>query len=187
MGVGRDHLHAVYADAIDPWNFRHSAYEQAKFAATRRALSRPRYNHAFELGCGNGELARHLAPICDNYTGMDAVGAALGAARAAVPKAVFTPGYYPCPLPQGDFDLLILSEILYFLDRDSLRRLACDIETRWPRAEVVCVNWLGDTAHELQGNEALAEFRTALESHHFKPVAQTGGYRIDRGLPKSQS
>ncbi|MBR9841455.1 MAG: methyltransferase domain-containing protein [Rhodobacteraceae bacterium] len=184
MGVGRDHLHALYADTSDPWDFEHSGYEQAKFAATRAALTRPRYASAFELGCGNGQLAQHLVDICDRYTGMDAVAIAIEAARRAVPDATFILDFYPCPLPRGDFDLLILSEILYFLDEGSLRKLALDIASAWPKAEVLCVSWLGETDHDLQGEEALAIFTAALDIHEFDCVAQTDGYRIDRGLAK---
>jgi len=184
MGVGRDHLHALYANTSDPWDFEHSDYEQAKFAATRAALTRPCYASAFELGCGNGQLARHLMEICDRYTGMDAVAIAIEAARRTVPDAIFIHDFYPCPLPADEFDLLILSEILYFLDRGSLRGLASDIASAWPKAEVLCVSWLGETDHDLQGEEALAIFTAALDTHEFDCVAQTDGYRIDRGLPK---
>lgn len=186
MGVGRDHLQALYAGTSDPWNFRQSAYEQGKFAATRRVLARRHYESAFELGCGNGELARQMVDICDRYTGLDAVQTAIDAARVAVPTARFIHGYYPCVLPNCDFDLLVFSEILYFLDHDSLRKLASDIETSWPRAEVLCVNWLGETDHDLQGREALAILTGALRSHEFKTMVKTDGYRIDRGLPKTE-
>lgn len=184
MGVARDHLQGLYADTPDPWGFEHSEYEQAKFAATRAALTRRRYASAFELGCGNGQLARHLVDICDRYTGMDAVVIAIEAARRAAPDGTFIHDYYPCTLPEGDFDLLILSEILYFLDRDSLRKLASDIIEAWPKAEVLCVSWLGETDHDLQGEEALAIFTAALDTHEFDSVTQTDGYRIDRGLPR---
>ncbi|PVA11362.1 methyltransferase [Pelagivirga sediminicola] len=187
MGVGRDHLNALYAGTSDPWDFAHSDYEQAKFAATRAALSRPRYTSAFELGCGNGQLARHLVKICDRYTGMDAVAIAIEAARKAVPEAHFICDFYPCPLPTGDFDLLILSEILYFLDHDTLTKLASEISTAWPHADVLCVSWLGETDHDLQGEEALETFARALATHYFDCIAQTDGYRIDRGLPRGQA
>lgn len=186
MGVGRDYLHALYSDTSDPWDFEHSDYEQAKFAATRAALSRPRYTWAFELGCGNGQLARHLMEVCNRYTGMDAVAIAIEAARKAVPNATFIHDFYPCPLPQDDFDLLILSEILYFLDHDSLCKLASDIAVVWPHAEVLCVSWLGETDHDLQGEAAIAIFTEALETYNFNCVKQTDGYRIDRGLPRTQ-
>lgn len=183
MGVGRDHLNALYADTADPWDFARSDYEQAKFAATRAALSRPRYASAFELGCGNGQLARHLAPLCDAYTGMVAV----ETARHALPQACFLQGFYPCALPKDAFDLLILSEILYFLDPPALRSLARDIAASWPRAEVICVTYLGQTGHELQGQEALEIFTAALDTLAFETATRTEGYRIDRGLPEGAS
>ncbi len=184
MSVGRDHLLSVYAQSSDPWNFATSAYEQQKFAATCDALLRPRYRAAFELGCGNGQLARHLVGRCDRYTGMDAVAVALEAARRTVPQARFIQGFYPCPLPGDGFDLLILSEILYFLDARDLRRLAGDIAAQFPMAEVICVSWLGPTGHELQGEQALAIFAAALKTHDFTPVTRHDRYRIDRALPK---
>ncbi|MFW8637554.1 SAM-dependent methyltransferase [Cribrihabitans pelagius] len=187
MGVSRDHLRALYADTSDPWDFEHSDYEQAKFAATRAALTRPHYAAAFELGCGNGQLARQLAPFCGRYTGMDAVAIAVQAAQQAVPDGRFIQDFYPCPLPEDDFDLLILSEILYFLDPDSLRSLAKDITASWPRAEVLCVTWLGETGHEMQGDEALETFTGALASHRSMPVTRTDRYRIDRGMPEDGS
>ncbi|QXT39044.1 class I SAM-dependent methyltransferase [Gymnodinialimonas ceratoperidinii] len=187
MGVARDHLNALYAETSDPWGFAHSTYEQGKFAATRDALSRRRYASAFELGCGNGQLARHLVGMCDSYTGMDAVETALEAARETVPTARFVQGYYPCPLPEGDYDLLILSEILYFLDPDSLTRLAKEVAASWPRAEVLCVSWLGETENPLQGAQALELFKEALPSHVFERVEATDRYCIDRALPRRRA
>ena len=37
MAVQRDHLDWLYAETDDPWNFRASAYEAARFAATLSA------------------------------------------------------------------------------------------------------------------------------------------------------
>ncbi len=187
MGVGRDHLHALYSETSDHWGFEHSDYEQAKFVATFKALSRPRYTCAFELGCGNGQLSRHLVKMCDRYIGMDAVRIAVEAARKAVPSASFIHDFYPCPLPDEHFDLLILSEILYFLYKNSLQTLASEITTHWPQAKVLCVSWLGETDHVLQGKEALKVFTTALASHKFERVAKTDRYRIDRGLAEARA
>lgn len=184
MGVGLDHLRGLYAETSDPWGFADSPYEQSKFAATRAALAQSGYRSAFELGCGNGELARHLSDICARYTGMDAVATALRAARMRVPEARFIQGFYPGPLPEGDFDLIILSEVLYFLDPEGLAKLAGDITARWPGAEVLCVTWLGDTGNPLQGTEALRVFTDALQGHRFTRLAETPAYRIDRGLPR---
>ena len=183
-GVSISHLHALYAATDDPWNFASSPYEQEKFRATRRALSRARYAAAFELGCGNGQLAHHLADAVAHYTGMDAVDTALKAARRTLPAGTFVKGYYPCDLPEDSFDLVVLSEILYFLDHATLRTLAADIAARWPVAEIICVTYLGPSGNALQGDEALSAFIPALQTHRFTQVARTGGYRIDRGLPR---
>jgi len=98
--VDLDHLGTLYADGDDPWGFRSSPYEQAKFRATRAALARPGFGSALELGCGNGELARHIAPICARYTGVDAVDKALQAARRAVPGGRFEQLFLPAPRPE---------------------------------------------------------------------------------------
>ncbi|WP_324753271.1 SAM-dependent methyltransferase [Roseovarius sp. Pro17] len=188
MGVDLEHLHGLYAGGDDPWAFRTSAYEQQKFAQTRKALARAHYQSAFELGCGNGQLAHHLAGICASYTGMDAVDTALEAARHTVPTANFVKGFYPCALPSDHFDLLIFSEILYFLDEDSIGALATDVAAKWPNAELICVSYLGPSGNELQGCEAVGMFTHALRATHaFDLVQQTEGYRIDRGLPRDGS
>lgn len=184
MGVDMNHLQSLYADTHDPWDFEHSVYEQSKFKATRKALSRDHYNATFELGCGNGQLARHLLEVSDHYTGLDAVDKALAAARKVVPAGTFFAGYYPCPLPDGAFDLIVMSEILYFLDHEGLSLLAADIGARWPNAEVVCVTWLGQSGNELQGGDAVSAFIAACTTHVFDGVVQTENYRIDRGLSK---
>lgn len=183
-GASMDHLHGLYAGTDDPWGFESSPYEQEKFTATRRALSRSGYRAAFELGCGNGQLARHLVATAARYTGMDAVETALAAARKTVPAGIFLKGYYPCPLPDDSFDLVVLSEILYFLDHTTIRLLAADIAGRWPAAEILCVTYLGPSGHDLQGAEAVSAFIPALQTHRFTQVARTEGYRIDRGLPE---
>lgn len=180
MSITAAALQAIYAHSNDPWHFATSPYEQEKFRATRAALSRDSYGAALELGCGNGALAAHLAPLCDDYTGLDAVDTALLAAQSAVPQARFVQGFLPCALPEGAFDLIVLSEILYFLDPEEIRDLARDIQRRWPGAELLCVSYLGETSHTLSGEQALECFTAALPARSFHALRRTDGYRIDR-------
>lgn len=179
--VSQTELQALYRNGDDPWGFRTSEYEQAKFAATAEALLRPRYRSGLELGCGNGELSRHIAPRCDDYTGLDAVETALQAARKAVPGGQFVQGYLPCPLPDGPHDLILLSEVLYFLDAPGLSSLSWQLASRWPEAELLSVIWLGPSGNPLEGEEALGAFTSALPADvTAEMITRTPQYRIDR-------
>lgn len=183
-GVSQEHLEALYASGDDPWEFRTSPYERERFSAIVRALPRPRFHSALEIGCGNGELARRIAPCCDGYTGLDAIETALCAARAAVPEGNFVRGFLPCRLPEGDHDLILLSEILYFLDPDGVTELALQIDGRWPRAHLVCVTYRGSSGNLLEGEAALALFLATLDDGrlvrtvHFDPA-----FRIEVAAP----
>lgn len=181
--VTQTELDALYFGGDDPWAFRTSAYERAKFAATAAALSRPAYYHALEIGCGNGELALRLAPRCARYTGVDGAAVAVAAARRAVPRARFHQLYLPHELPDGNYDLLILSEVLYFLDAGGIASLARQIRWRWPVAETVVVTWLGPTGATNGGEAALETFAAAMgPGVGFAKVADADGYRIDRAV-----
>ncbi|KFB09276.1 class I SAM-dependent methyltransferase [Nitratireductor basaltis] len=177
-GVAEQRLQQLYAAGDDPWNFRRSAYEQAKFRATRAALPRSRYQSALEVGCGNGELARHLSPACASYTGVDAVEIAVEAARRTVPRGRFLRSYLPAELPHGDYDLIVLSEVLYFLDAAGIASLAAQIGRKWHAADIVCVTWLGPSGNALEGREALQLFVEAV-GREFSCVSDAGQYRID--------
>ena len=184
-GVTRTQLEALFSRSDDPWNHRTSSYEAEKFQATAGALLRPVYASALELGCGNGTLSRVLADRCLAYTGLDAVPVALDAARRAVPWGTFVQGFLPCRLPGGPsgagHDLVVLSEILYFLDADGLSSLAAQIEARWPGADIVCVTWLGPSGNALEGEAALDLFLDAVPRmrESVRAVGRTDFYRID--------
>ena len=71
----------VYAVSDDPWNFRASAYEQAKYQATLDALPRAGYASGFEIGCSIGVLTERLATRCRALLAVDVSEAALAQAR----------------------------------------------------------------------------------------------------------
>lgn len=176
------HLRGLYAGTDDPWNFRGSPYEAERLTAITGVLPRQRYAAALEIGCGNGELARRIAPRCASYTGIDAVPEALESARAAVPSGRFVEGFLPCALPKppGDrtgYDLILLSEILYFLDASSIRQIAGTLDIDHPAADIVSVTWRGETGHALSGDAAVAAFAVASRRLGRK-VHETDGYRI---------
>jgi hypothetical protein len=60
-----------------------------------------------------------------------------------------------------------------------IARLARDLVTVAPGAEVVCVTYLGDTAQALQGIDTLEAFCNVVP---LLQIVDTGTYRIDRGV-----
>ncbi len=174
----------MYADDPDPWRFATSDYERAKYAATLAALPRPRYAAALEVGCSIGVLTRRLGPRCDTLLALDVVPAVLDTARqtcADQPQIRFLQAVVPGDWPSGRYDLILLSEVAYYLDRTDLERLvACVEATLQPGGDVVLVHYLGATDYPLSGDEA-AEFLIAGAAGFAGLHAQsrTEAYRLD--------
>ncbi|MGD0719661.1 MAG: SAM-dependent methyltransferase [Roseiarcus sp.] len=156
-------LEPAYFDAIyradpDPWKFASSAYEGDKYAVTLAALPRPRYEHALEIGCSIGVLTRSLATRCDRLLAVDAASAPLEQARrrcAAAPGVRFARMHAPAQWPEGEFDLILASEVVYYLSADDVARLGDRIAgSLATRGDLVLVHWTGATDYPLTGDEA---------------------------------
>ena len=63
-----DHFEDKYQAASDPWGYRHSTYEQAKYAATLAACGPGPFESALELGGSIGVFSARLAPRCRRLT-----------------------------------------------------------------------------------------------------------------------
>ena len=157
----------LYARHPDPWRHLSSVYERAKHSRTLAAAGHGPFRFALEVGCGNGALARRLAPRCNSLLALDAEPLALAHARrrlAGHPGARAREGTVPAALPDEAPDLIVLSEVLYYLEPTDLAALAA-----WCRARaggvrrIVAVSWLGPTRTPLGGAAALGRFRAGLE------------------------
>lgn len=126
MSLDADYFARVYAGSDDPWGFRSRWYEQRKRAVTLAALDRPRYLRAFEPGCSVGVLTAGLADRCDTLLASDVDPTAVEAARAAVGgggNVTVQCRSVPADWPDGEFDLVVVSELGYYLDVASLDEL----------------------------------------------------------------
>jgi trans-aconitate methyltransferase len=148
----------LYAADPDPWRFRTSAYERAKYAVTLAALPQQRFASGLEIGCSIGVLTRQLAPLCNRLLGLDVAAAPLVQARRACfgqPQVSFRQAQVPHDWPAGRFDLVMLSEVLYFIGPGNIPVLArCLQRSLLPGGAVVLVNWLGDTGTAVGGDAA---------------------------------
>ena len=159
-----DYFEAIYARDPDPWRFAESAYERGKYDATLAALGQPRYRRALEVGCSIGVLTRDLAARCDSLLAVDAAAAPLEAARARcapLPHVSFAqmlvPGEWPDPAAR--FDLILLSEVVYYLHAADVARLAGRVGASLaPGGEVLLVHWTEATDYPLSGDAATELF-----------------------------
>lgn len=171
---------ALYAADPDPWRFASSAYEAGKYAATLAALPPRRFADALEAGCSIGVLTRQLARRCDRLLALDVAEAALATARAANPGVRFERRRIPQEWPDGRFDLIVLSEVLYYLDADAIRRSAAlAVASLAPGGCALLVHYLGETDYPTTGDEA-AELFIAASGLTPAAAQRTPGYRIDR-------
>jgi len=170
-GVSRDaaYFAALYNADPDPWNFTASSYEHQKYRATIAALQNRRFSSAFEIGCSIGVLTRILAPQCAGLFAVDIVETALTAARARcadMPHVTFARLQIPDQWPVAQtFDLILLSEILYFLNPADITRVAAHVAASlMPNGIALLVNYTQPIDEPSSGDQAAEIFISATRS-----------------------
>lgn len=168
MSLPVSYFEGLYARDPDPWSFEQSTYERAKYDATLAALPRARYRNALEVGCSIGVLTARLAQRCDALLAVDGAASALDTARrrcAALPQVVIRSAWVPGCWPESDkpFDLILLSEVLYYLDQTDIGLVARHIlGASSPDADILAVHWTGATDYPQSGDAATECFTAAL-------------------------
>ncbi len=172
-----------YRTDIDPWKFRSSTYEREKYDRTLAALSRPTYERGLEVGCSIGVFTQRLATRCGLLTAIDGSKIAIQAAAENAPANVrLLIGMLPQDFPVGTYDLILLSEILYFLSEEDLERVAQQCcHALAPGGEIIACHWLGLTNYPLSGATASAIFGAAVTARvPVRTIFQDDVYRLER-------
>ncbi len=182
--IDPDYFEALYRDKGDPWEFETSAYEAAKYRETLAALPAPRFASVLEVGCANGVLTAQLGPRCDALLAVDVSKTALEAARARCadqPHIRIEQRRLPADAPQETFDLVLLSEVVYYWDSEDIVRLG-----DWLRGavrsggHVLLVHWIGETDYPKSGDDAVAELHAALADRvSVEHTDRHEAYRVD--------
>lgn len=175
----------LYAHTPDPWGLASRDYEHRKYADTVSALDGRRFARGVEIGCAIGELTARLAPCCDELLGVDIAEAALEQARrrnAASPHVHFARLTLPGERPEGGFDLIVLSEVLYYFGRGDIEHMAAwTHEALRTNGVVLLVHWLGETPdYPLTGEEAVDGFLRAAAGLTIDRRWRRESYRLDR-------
>lgn len=184
----------MYVGTDDPWRLSRRWYEQRKYAITLAMLPARRYRHAFEPGCSIGTLTAELARRCDRVTAVDVADAAVRGADARLresgcrDRVTLTRSSLDEPWPAGPFDLLVLSEVAYYLAGETLAAvLRRECPRLAPGATIVAAHWrhdvadyplTGDAAHDIiAGTPGLASLGRYRDSDVVIDVFDTGDGR----------
>ncbi len=174
----------LYRESPDPWGYRTSGYEREKYAATLAALPARRHGLCLEVGCSIGVFTGLLAARCEHVVAIDFSLSALRLARKhlnGVENVDLLRADFPEETPPGSWDLIICSEILYYLQPPALEEALGWIETQLAYgANVVAVSWRGSGREEpLLGDEVHDRLALRLAGRHALDARQDG-YRLDR-------
>lgn len=181
--LGPGYFDDVYRANADPWNFETSPYEHAKYADTLAALPAPHYARAFEIGCSLGVLTARLAPRCGHLLSVDVSEAALVRARqhcAGLPQVELRRLVVPEEFPDGQFELILVSEVGYYWDLPTLRR-AADLIVRAlpPGGQLLLVHWTPEVHdYPLTGDEVHAHFLDLCGENG--PLRHLHGHRMEK-------
>ncbi len=179
--IDRAYFDALYAADPDPWGFATSPYERDKYAASLAALPDDIYASGLEIGCSIGVFSRALAKRCRRLLSLDVADAALAQARRDCTEVHvrFENRSVPSDWPNGTFDLIVFSEVLYYLDVPALSRVAEQTRSALLKGGIVLlVHYLGETDYPISGDEA-ADFFVENLSYKVLSQSRTSLYRLD--------
>ena len=178
MSVPAEYFKEMYEGSDDPWSLATRWYEQRKYALTLAALPRPRYRSAFEPGCSVGELSARLAERCDRLLSCDREPKAVARAAArlrSLDNAHVEHLIVPKQWPEGEFDLVVLSEILYYFDDATAAGLLGQVEACLiPGGTLAVVHWRHPVPDHARNAEDVHDAVRALPwlasaAHHEEP------------------
>jgi SAM-dependent methyltransferase len=156
--LDRDYFENLYAQSMDPWDFETSEYERRKYERTLGVLGDRRFHRGFEAGSSIGVFTAMLAGSCDELLAVDTSQKAVEIAseRLAEHSHVRVERRtLPEEMPEGPFDLIVASEVLYYWPREVVLEALRSFEEILAQGGIlVAVHWRKETrTYPLQGDE----------------------------------
>ncbi len=156
--LGREYFEGLYAASEDPWNFEASKYEQNKYARTLAVLGERTFRRALEAGASIGVFTEMLADRCDELLAVDVSERAVAAARRRLSgrrHVRVERRTLPEEMPDGPFDLILASEVLYYFPGEEMLTVLRGFERELAQGGILlAVHWRRKTeTYPLQGDE----------------------------------
>lgn len=172
LSVADSYFERMFKGNDDPWHFRQRWYEQRKRALTEASLPKAHYASIFEPGCANGELSAVLAKRCTRLLCCDTSEAAVTLAERRLQplrNVQVEQLRLPEQWPSGEFDLIVLSELCYYLSQTDLKILIeCARRSLTADGALLACHWRG----------FIADCPQSAEQVHAQFDAQLGMQRI---------
>ncbi|RXQ99900.1 class I SAM-dependent DNA methyltransferase [Pseudoxanthomonas composti] len=161
-----EYFDGLYRDQ-DPFGYRSRWYETRKRDILLATLPRARFARGWELGCSNGETTRGLAARCEALLATDVSSQAVALARQRVGErsnVQIVQAQHPQQWPSGSFDLIVLSEVGYYLALPDLTEMIERIQDALvPDGLFVACHWRHPFAEAHQdGNQVHAQIAAQL-------------------------
>ncbi len=169
-----DTLDRLHRSEPDPWGVDERRYERRKRALSLAMLPRARFTRGLEIGCSVGALTADLAQRCDALVALDSSESAVESARrrvtvdSASSQVEVCLAQVPADWPEGPFDLVVVSEIGYFLSpRDLDALVECIRESLTPDGIVLLCHWRHPVVGWVLNG---AQVHAAVENANLRPV-----------------
>jgi SAM-dependent methyltransferase len=192
---GKRSHRALYSD-VDPYHTATNGYEQRKYADILDVLGTRRFGRALEIGCSEGVFTAELAPLCDEVVAVDISDVAVERARARLagrPGVRVERRTLPLDFPDGPFDLIVCSDVLYLWAAEVLDiGLRAILSALRPDGTLLLAHYVGSFGFPLTGDQvhertarlrddgsALRLLATARHDDVDPGGPREAGYRID--------
>jgi len=181
--LGREYFEGLYAESGDPWDFETSEYERNKYERTFEVLGDRRFHKALEAGASIGVFTERLADRCDVLLAVDVSERAVVAARERLSghgHVVVERRSLPEEMPEGPFDLIVASEILYYFTKEEMLATLRTFERNLAQGgALLAVHWRRETrTYPLQGDEVHELLLGHTRLHNSKTIVEPD-YRLD--------
>jgi predicted TPR repeat methyltransferase len=181
--LGREYFEGLYAESGDPWDFETSEYEWKKYERTLAVLGGRTFRRALEAGASIGVFTGMLAEHCDDLLAVDVSERAVAAARERLSGRTHVRverRTLPEEMPDGPFDLIVASEVLYYFPREEMLAVLHGFERELaPGGTLLAVHWRRETkTYPLQGDE-VHELLVRHTRLHNKATILEPDYRLD--------
>ncbi len=114
-GDRHDRLERLFRNLDDPWNFKHSPYEQERYEILLQTVKRYPHRSILEVGCAEGLFTCRLSSVADYVVGIDVSSTAIERARSQCPRGEYHESSLEQFSPHRQFDMVICAETLYYM------------------------------------------------------------------------